>query len=246
MKRLLTILYIYGICFPAISQEPGSISYQATVRNFKGEIVSEREVTVQLCILKGSIAGEVIFKEIQKTITSHMGIMTLTIGNGTDQTGDINSIGWSEDDYFLKVGIDTTGGNVFTEIGTTQLVVISVDLTQKGNKDASSLIEDDELLIIRKYVGTYIDFRHTGPEEYAGPNLIWIKTTMEKTFGKISAYGKTCKFSVGDNLYIRRILYSPGEISGHWIYQIENDSSAFYRVTELQHDKKVFIETWFQ
>lgn len=246
MKRLLTILFLYSICLPAISQEPGSISYQATVRNFKGEIVSERAVTVQLCILKGSISGEVIFKEIQKTITSQMGIMTLTIGNGTDQTGDINSIGWSEDDYFLKVGIDTTGGNVFTEIGTTQLVVISVDLTQKGNKDASSLIEDDELLIIRKYVGTYIDFRHTGPEEYAGPNLIWIKTTMEKTFGKISAYGKTCKFSVGDNLYIRRILYSPGEISGHWIYQIENDSSAFYRVTELQHDKNVFIETWFQ
>jgi len=246
MKRLLTILFIYSICLPAMSQEPGSISYQTTVRNFKGQIVSEKAISVQLSILKGNISGEAVFSEIQKTITSQMGMITLTIGNGHDQTGDFKSIEWSEDSYYLKAGIDTTGGNVFTEIGVTQLVVIPVDLPQEAEEETSSLIEDDELLIIRKYVGTYIDYRHTGTKEYAGPNLIWIKTTMEKTYGKISAYGKTCKFSAGDNLYIRRILFSPGEISGHWIYQIENDSSAFYRVTELQHDKKVFIETWFQ
>jgi hypothetical protein len=246
MKSILTILFLFIICLPAISQEPGSISYQAIVRNSKGEVVPGKAITVQLSILKGNISGEVIFMEIQKTITSQLGMITLAIGNGTDQTGDFNTIEWSADDYYLKVGIDTTGRSAFTETGITQIVVVSIDPIQTEEKEISSLIEDDELLIIRKYVGRYIDYRHTGPEEYAGPNLIWIKTTMEETFGKISAYGKTCKFSAGDNLYIRKILFSPGEISGHWIYQIENDSSAFYRATELQHDKKVYIETWFQ
>jgi hypothetical protein len=68
---------------------------------------------------------------------------------------------------------------------------------------------------------------------------------MENTFGKISAYGKKCEFSVGDKLYLRRTYYTPGGISGYWTYQIENDSSVYYRLTDFQNDKKVFVKSWF-
>jgi len=34
--------------------------------------------------------------------------------------------------------------------------------------------------------------------------------------------------------------------SGYWIYQIENDSSTYYRLSEFQYDKKVYIETLFR
>jgi hypothetical protein len=121
-------------------------------------------------------------------------------------------------------------------------IVASCSTTRKG----TSGIAEDDLIITRKYVGDFIEYRHTGPENYEGPNIIWIKTTMENQFGKISAYGRKCDFASGDRLYLRRIFYSPGIVSGYWVYVIENDGAVSYRATDLQHDREVFIKTWFE
>lgn len=106
--------------------------------------------------------------------------------------------------------------------------------------------EDEGFFISRKYIGIFTDYRQTGPEELAGPNLLWIKTSMEDQYGKISAYGKKCDFTVGERLFIRRTLYDPGIGAGYWEYNIENDTGVSYRVTEFQHDHKIFTETIFQ
>lgn len=110
----------------------------------------------------------------------------------------------------------------------------------------SSATEEEEIIILRKYVGLYLDYRHTGPEDLAGSNIIWIKTSMENIYGKISAYGKKCEFIVGERLYLRRSLYDPGIGAGYWIYHVENDSSVYYEATEFQHDHKVSIDKWFE
>lgn len=112
-------------------------------------------------------------------------------------------------------------------------------------KKPASGISEDELILTRKYVGDFIEYRHTGPENYDGPNLIWVKTSMENTYGKISAYGRKCDFAEGDRLYLRRVFYSPGITSGYWVYYLENDASESYRATDLQHDREVYIKTWF-
>ena len=104
---------------------------------------------------------------------------------------------------------------------------------------------NNELLITRKYVGEYLEYRHTGPETYSGFNVIWIKTSLDTLYGKFSAYGKKCKFAPGDRLYLRRDYYVPGGVSGYWVYKIENDSELAYKLTEFQHDREVSIETWF-
>lgn len=109
----------------------------------------------------------------------------------------------------------------------------------------SAHFEEDQLLITRKYMGDFLDYRHTGMETMSGPNIIWIKTSLDTTYGKLSAYGKKCDFNVGDRLYLRRIYYSPGGVTGYWEYRIENDSSLFYRLTDFQHDNKVAVQDWF-
>lgn len=106
--------------------------------------------------------------------------------------------------------------------------------------------EDEEFFISRKYIGVFLDYRQTGPDDLAGPNLIWIKTSMENEYGKISAYGKNCDFRVGERLFLRRMLYDPGIGAGYWEYSIENDSAVSYKATEFQHDHKIFTETIFQ
>lgn len=104
--------------------------------------------------------------------------------------------------------------------------------------------DEDKLYVTRMYIGNYEDFRHTAPARLGDPHLIWIKTSADTTFGKISAYSKDCEFDEGDRLYLRRKYVTPG-VFGYWMYQIENDSSVFYRVCEYQNDRKVLVQSWY-
>ena len=106
-------------------------------------------------------------------------------------------------------------------------------------------VDEDQLIITRRYVGDYIEYRNTDPDDFTGYNLIWIRTTQDSTYGKISAFGKECEFSAGDRLFLRRTYLSPGGISGYWVYRIENDSSVNYKQTEYQHDRKIPVQEWF-
>ena len=126
------------------------------------------------------------------------------------------------------------------------LILMGLTVSCGSLRKSSATIEEDELIITRKYVGDFIEHRQTGPENYDGPNMIWIKTSMEDVYGKISAYGRKCEFAAGDRLYLRRTFYSPGIVSGYWVYTVENDASVSYRATDLQHDRAVFIKTWFE
>jgi len=126
------------------------------------------------------------------------------------------------------------------------LILMGLTVSCGSLRKPSATIEEDELIITRKYVGDFIEHRQTGPENYDGPNMIWIRTSMEDEYGKISAYGRKCEFTAGDRLYLRRTFYSPGIVSGYWVYTVENDASVSYRATDLQHDRAVFIKAWFE
>lgn len=70
------------------------------------------------------------------------------------------------------------------------IILVMLAASCSSLRKSTSSIAEDDLLITRKYVGDFIEYRHTGPENYEGPNIIWIKTSMEDQYGKISAYGK--------------------------------------------------------
>ncbi|MCK7511600.1 MAG: hypothetical protein MZV70_51185 [Desulfobacterales bacterium] len=80
------------------------------------------------------------------------------------------------------------------------LILMGLTVSCGSLRKPSATIEEDELIITRKYVGDFIEHRQTGPENYDGPNMIWIKTSMEDVYGKISAYGRKCEFAEGDRL----------------------------------------------
>jgi hypothetical protein len=125
------------------------------------------------------------------------------------------------------------------------LVLFGLTISCSTSNQSSSYLEEGELFITRKYIGDYIDYRQTGPDTFSGTSLIWIKTSMEDTYGKISAYAKKCEFSPGDRIFLTRSFYSPGGISEYWVYTIENDSSIYYRVTDFQNDHRVLVKDWF-
>lgn len=247
MKGLLLFFIAFVFCINITGQKPDSFYYQALVRNTKGELVVSRQVSFRLSILAGNTSGVAVYIETQTAATDKTGLISLTIGNGSDKTGNFSTIDWNADKYFLKVETDPEGGDNYTETNTTQLLNVPFEAQKKSTKRPTEIVIEDEFLMTRKYVGEFLDYRHTGQENSDFPNIIWIKTSLDKTFGKLSAYGKTCDFTIGDHLYIRRIFYSPGDVSGsgYWIYQIENDASMYYRLSEFQYDKKVYVETLF-
>lgn len=245
MKILLLSFTAFAFCFMATGQQPESFNFQTIVHNSAGEAVANHAVSLKISILTGSTYDSVVYTEKHSLTTNQNGLVSLYIGNGTDKNGSFTSIDWNAEKYFLKIEIDTAGGTDYTELATTQILNIPFASPLKTSKKASLTIIEDKLFMSRKYVGNFMDYRQTGPKTYNGPNLIWIKTSMDNTFGKISAYGKKCEFTVGDKLYLRRAYYSPGGIFGFWVYQVENDSSIYYRLTDFQHDRKVFAETWF-
>lgn len=245
MKGLFLFFIAFVLCLSLNGQKPESFYFQTLVRNKTGELVVSKPVSFRLSILAGNASGVVIYIETQTATTNREGLISLSIGSGSEKTGNFNSIDWNAGKYFLKVEADPAGGTSYTELSTTQLLNIPFESQKRSARRSTEIVIEDEFLITRKYIGEYLEYRHTGPETSDGPNIIWIKTSMDKTFGKFSAYGKNCEFAAGDNLYLRRIFYSPGDVSGYWIYQIENNSSVYYRLTEFQYDKKVYVETLF-
>jgi hypothetical protein len=126
------------------------------------------------------------------------------------------------------------------------LIFIAVIALASCATTQKSSVKEDSLMLTRKYVGNFVEYRQHIPEKFGEPYLIWIKTTMDSTYGKISAYAERCDFHMGDRLYIKRTQLSPGPISSYWEYQIESDDNpVYYRLSEFQHDRKNLIQTWF-
>lgn len=133
-----------------------------------------------------------------------------------------------------KSYIKTLGGLI-----SLTFFAISCATTEK-----SGLLPEDELSITRKYVGNFVDYRYTEKARFGDPHIIWIKTTQDSIYGKISAYSRKCDFKPGERLYLRRVYQSPG-VFGFWLYQIENDNKVWYKISEFQNGRKVLAQSWF-
>ena len=125
------------------------------------------------------------------------------------------------------------------------LALIVAFISCDAQKKICPAYRSDKIIITKKYIGNFIDYRHTGPDICGNTDLIWIRTTMSNSFGKISAYGKTCDFKPGDRVYLNS-TYSVGRTPGNWQYVIGNDSSVSYRVSEFRYENKNFITAWAQ
>jgi hypothetical protein len=244
MKRLLIIISVFYISLLVSGQGPESLSYQAIVHNLNGKIVSGKVVSFRFSVLSETVSDSVVYSESTKATTNDKGFVSILIGNGEHRSGSLSDIDWNADRYFLKVELDTAGGNNYIELSATQILTVPVVTSSLKSNDEN--VTEDKILLSRKYVGKFLDYRQTGSKADRTPNIIWIKTSMESTFGKIAAFGKKCAFSIGDKLYIRRTYYNPGGVSGRWVYQIENDSSVFYKLSDFQYDRKVDVEVFFK
>ncbi len=125
MKNLITLIFLLGLFIPALwSQSPNGINYQAIVRNTNGKAIVNRSVSLRFSILQDAAAGTVVYKETHIAATNQFGLVNLAIGRGTVVTGIFSSIDWGDHPYFLKTELDSTGGNNYMFMGTSQLLSV--------------------------------------------------------------------------------------------------------------------------
>lgn len=106
MKRFFAFLLAMCLVMGIFAQN-SKLSYQAVVRNSANELVTNANVTVDLSIAN-SISGDAVFSEKHTLTTNQNGLVSLMIGNGSNQTGSMSNVTWATayitSDYTLPGG----------------------------------------------------------------------------------------------------------------------------------------------
>ncbi|WP_294821184.1 hypothetical protein [uncultured Flavobacterium sp.] len=122
MKKIYLLL-LFVTC-SMMAQIPQGFSYQAVALNTSGNPVASSPVSVRLSILEGSATGEASYVELHNPTTNNVGLFTLTIGQGTPQTGTFAGVNWALTSKFLKVEIDVANGSNYITVGSSQLLSV--------------------------------------------------------------------------------------------------------------------------
>ena len=144
MKRNLLSLSALLISTIVFAQAPLAFKYQAVVRDNTGNLLAEQSVGIQIDILKGAPDGTSVYNETHVATTNEYGLVNLEIGSGTS-TDDFGTINWGDDDYFLQISLDASGGTSYELLGTSQLLSVPYAL---HSSVADSVVKESQTLVI--------------------------------------------------------------------------------------------------
>lgn len=116
-------------------QAPQSFNYQAVCRDNLGNIITGQPISLRLTLHDLLPAGAVLYKETHNVTTNNFGLVTISVGGGTVDTGNFMSINWAAGDKYLEVELDAGSG--FNSIGTTQLLSVPYALYASSSGDTT-------------------------------------------------------------------------------------------------------------
>jgi uncharacterized protein (TIGR02145 family) len=124
MKQLNFLITFLLLTTLVKAQTPQGFNYSAVARDATGKPLANRNVSVQLSILKTSPTGALQYAENHLANTDGYGLFNLVVGNGNVITGNLTTILWGSANHYLKVAIDANGGSNYITMGTTQLMSV--------------------------------------------------------------------------------------------------------------------------
>jgi len=133
MKSIISLLLFCVALLTTVHAQipPNAFNYSAVARNAAGDPIATSTIGIQITILKSSPTGASQYSENHFVNTDAFGLFNLVIGAGAVQSGNMATIDWSNDTYYLKVGMDANGGSSFVTMGTTQLLSVPYALYAK-------------------------------------------------------------------------------------------------------------------
>jgi hypothetical protein len=123
-KVIILLILVLKVSISAFAQAPQGFPYQAVARDNSGNLIANHNIALRFSILDGSNVGPTVYQETQTVTTNSLGLFNLSIGQGTIVSGTFNAINWASGAKFIKVELDTSGGNTFALMGITQLMSV--------------------------------------------------------------------------------------------------------------------------
>jgi hypothetical protein len=229
MKKI-SLLLAFCLAILTVAQAqipPQALNYSAVARNAAGQPIATSTIGIQISILKTSTLGAVMYSENHFVNTDSFGLFNLIVGAGAVQSGSMNAIQWSTDNFYLKVGMDINGGTNFLTMGTTQLLSVPYALhAATADSIVGVAVDGSETVII---AGS--DVTITGSGTTADPYIVNAAGATSGTiptvttgavqeyinfFGEASAYNSNMWLKVdhtvssngGETILSRGICYS--------------------------------------
>ena len=124
MKKAILLWITLTCSIIIIAQAPRSFRYQTVVRNSAGELLADKSVGIKISILQNSPTGMIVFSETFSLITNSVGLINLSVGKGLVLSGSLDGIDWGNGEYFMRIDVDSEGGNNYEFMGTSQLLSV--------------------------------------------------------------------------------------------------------------------------
>jgi hypothetical protein len=204
MKKL-NLLFAFCILLLSFSQAqtpPNTFNYSAVARNVAGQPIASSSIGIQISILKTSTTGAVQYSENHIVNTDAFGLFNLAIGLGTVQSGSMSAIKWGIDNYYIKIGMDATGGTNFLTMGTTQLMSVPYAMHAKT---AETLVSGGTNTVGKTYIELFGDITNAQADSTLkadlGPNtqFVYITNTTKLTSIDLSSIKALMELSITAN-----------------------------------------------
>ncbi len=125
MKKVVFPLFLLFLFSLTIAQPPQKMSYQAVVRNVNNELIVNQQIGIKISIIRTAPGSVAVYEETHQVTTNSNGLFSIQVGAGTPAPGtDFSTIGWGNDNYYLKSEIDISGGQNYSIVGTEQLITV--------------------------------------------------------------------------------------------------------------------------
>ena len=128
MKKVYILLSFCLIHFITQAQAPQGIPYQSVIRNGSGALMINQAIHIRFSIHDSTMLGTVVYQEIHTVTTSNLGMVIISIGQGTPVIGTFSSINWGNGAKFMQVELDAAGGSNYTDLGTQQMMSVPYSL----------------------------------------------------------------------------------------------------------------------
>jgi hypothetical protein len=142
MKKLTLLFLILSGTFQVYSQSPSYFSFQSVIRNNNSVLVIEQDINLRISIFKNDTLLPELFSEEHSLQTNKNGLVSMEIGKGVNLVGQLNSIDWSNGEFYVKTEIDIDNDQNYDLSGITQM--LSVPFSMFSNISDSTLHQSPE------------------------------------------------------------------------------------------------------
>lgn len=140
MKKVSFLIIAFLLTGAVFAQVPPAFNYQAVARNNAGAALANQTIQVRLSIMQGATA---LYSETRSVTTNLLGLFNVQIGaaGATSTTGNFSTIQWLNNtpSLSLKVELDISNNNVFTDMGTQPLSSVPYALVSATAMETKNL-----------------------------------------------------------------------------------------------------------